>query len=100
MASSFFWQLLSSIAIFLVVLALVGCGIYFAALQFHRDLPARGARHVEPATTPPAAIASSVEITASGVKVSSPVLGVIILVISLAFFYLYLAVVYPIREIF
>jgi len=31
--------------------------------------------------------------------VSSPVLGVIILVISLAFFYLYLVFVYPIKEI-
>jgi hypothetical protein len=31
--------------------------------------------------------------------VSSPVLGVIILVISLGFFYLYLVYVYPISEI-
>jgi len=31
--------------------------------------------------------------------VASPVLGVVILVISLAFFYLYLVYVYPIEEI-
>jgi hypothetical protein len=96
----FAWQHMSSIAIFVVVLALVSCGIYFAALQFHRDLPARGVRHADPVASPSTAATSSVEISASGVKVSSPVLGVIILVISLAFFYLYLAVVYPIREIF
>ncbi len=42
------------------------------------------------------------EIVASvkGIKVSSPILGVIILVISLLFFYLYLVYVYPITEIF
>jgi hypothetical protein len=40
------------------------------------------------------------EASAKGIKVSSPVLGVIILVISLAFFYLYLVYVYPISEIF
>ncbi|MGA7180663.1 MAG: hypothetical protein WBX11_13900 [Thiobacillaceae bacterium] len=34
------------------------------------------------------------------VKLSSPMLGVIILFISLAFFYLYLAFVYRITEIF
>jgi hypothetical protein len=37
---------------------------------------------------------------ASGIKVSSPVLGVVILVISLAFFYFYLVYVYPIENIF
>jgi hypothetical protein len=35
-----------------------------------------------------------------GIKVSSPVLGVIILTLSLLFFYLYLVYVYPITEVF
>ena len=35
-----------------------------------------------------------------GIKVSSPILGVVILIISLAFFYLYLVYVYPIEDIF
>jgi len=39
------------------------------------------------------------ELGQTGLKVSSPVLGVIILVISLAFFYLYLVYVYPIGEL-
>jgi hypothetical protein len=39
------------------------------------------------------------DLSTAGLKVSSPVLGVIILVISLAFFYLYLVYVYPISEI-
>lgn len=90
---TFAWQLFSSRIIFWAVLTLVFAGIYFAAVQFHVGL--RGA------AGPPGAEART-EFAASleGVKVSSPVLGVIILVISLVFFYLYLAFVYPISEIF
>ena len=87
----FVWQHYSSIAIFVVVILLVMAGIYFAAVQFHHGLR-RGGSSAETAT--------QFEAGTSGLKVSSPVLGVIILVISLAFFYLYLAFVYPIREIF
>ena len=43
---------------------------------------------------------TSFSASATGISVSSPVLGVIILVISLAFFYLYLVYVYPISELF
>jgi hypothetical protein len=84
----FVWQHYSSITIFVVVILLVAAGIYFAAVQFHQSL-ARGT-----------AEATQFEAGTGGLKVSSPVLGVIILVISLAFFYLYLVFVYPIREIF
>lgn len=95
----FAWQYWSSMVIFGVVLVLVVCGIYFAALQFHRDLPARP-RGPADAGGAGGAASSTVELSTGGLKVSSPVLGVVILVISLAFFYLYLAFVYPIREIF
>lgn len=93
-SSVFEWQLLSSRIIFVVVLLLVFAGIYFAAVQFHMGLRAigKGAPDV-PQTT-------ELEAGAQGIKVSSPVLGVIILVISLAFFYLYLVYVYPIENIF
>ncbi len=87
----FEWQLLSSRIIFVVVIALVGAGIYFSWLQFRADLKTtdkEGNRGV-----------STLEASTSGIKVSSPVLGVIILVISLLFFYLYLQYVYPIEEI-
>ena len=84
----FSWQLVSSKIIFVTVLLLVGSGIYFAAVQFHVGL---GRKTVE-----------TTEIVANleGVKVTSPVLGVIILVLSLAFFYCYLVFVYPIVDIF
>src|SRR5262249_19156950 len=45
----FEWQLLSSRVIFLIVLLLVGAGIYFAAVQFHVAL-ATARRGVGPAT--------------------------------------------------
>lgn len=83
----FAWQHLSSQIIFFVVIGVVGIGLYFSWMQFH-------------ATKPGAApLVTEMELSQSGLKVSSPVLGVIILVLSLAFFYLYLTHVYPISEI-
>jgi hypothetical protein len=88
----FAWQLWSSKVIFAAVLTLVLAGIYFAAVQFHR-------RPYERHKTEGGEI-TEFAATIKGIKVSSPVLGVVILVISLAFFYLYLVYVYPIEEIF
>lgn len=86
----FAWQLLSSKIIFALVLTLVFLGVYFSWLQFHAGLKP-GVKDDSPTT---------VELGTSGIKVSSPILGVIILTLSLAFFYLYLVNVYPIEEIF
>jgi hypothetical protein len=88
---AFAWQLFSSRIIFWVVISLVAIGIYFAARQFALGLRAAGAPDAE-----------ATELTASlgGVRVRSPVLGVIILVISFAFFYLYLQFVYPMNTTF
>jgi uncharacterized membrane protein len=121
----FMWQFISSIVIFVVVLMLVGVGIYFSWVQFTASQPkdartkkrrhSRTLRDKTPmndaekqATNPIAASAVSetsqtmTEIQASlqGIKVSSPVLGVIILIISFLFFYLYLVHVYPINDVF
>ena len=87
----FEWQLFSSRVIFATVIMLVGSGIVFAAIQFRAGLK-------RPRVTAPDA-ATEIDLSAGSVKVSSPVLGVIILVISLGFFYLYLVYVYPISEI-
>lgn len=90
----FEWQLFSSRIIFAIVLALVAAGMSFAALQFYVGFRRQTG-------TAPAAIdaVTQLDLSTAGLKVSSPVLGVIILVISLAFFYLYLVYVYPISEI-
>jgi hypothetical protein len=87
----FAWQHFSSRVIFVGVFVLVGAGLFFAWLQFRRD--GRERRDGESAP------GHEVAIGPSGVKVSSPVLGVVILTLSLAFFYLYLIFVYPIQEI-
>jgi hypothetical protein len=79
------WQHVSTRIIFFTVLFLVGTGIYFAWVQFKAGTGLQKN--------------SEIEISTQGIKVSSPVLGVIILVLSLAFFYLYLRYVYPINEI-
>jgi hypothetical protein len=89
----FAWQSLSTKVIFVVVLLLVLAGIYFAAIQFHAGLRRRETDPTHPEET-------ELSLSLSEVKVRSPVLGVIILTISLAFFYLYLVHVYPIRNVF
>ena len=81
----FEWQLFSAKLIFVIVVFLVVCGIVFAAIQFKAGMPSAS---------------TEVELSAKGLKVSSPVLGVIILTISLAFFYLYLLHVYPVENVF
>jgi hypothetical protein len=84
---TFEWQYRSSQIIFGVVIGIVLIGLYFSWLQFH----AEGMKGT--------GLSTSLEGSKDGFKISSPVLGVIILVLSLAFFYLYLVHVYPISEV-
>lgn len=100
----FEWQLSSSRAIFVVVLLLVGVGIYFAAVQFHVALSAARRSAAPPGTGPGNApiadgLNTQLEITAKGIIVNSSVMGVVILALSLAFFYLFLVYVYPIENV-
>jgi hypothetical protein len=96
----FEWQLLSSRVIFAVVLVLVGCGIYFAWVQFRAALLAARRSVKEPAAAVVNPLATQFEVSAKGVVINSSVLGVVILGLSLAFFYLYLVYVYPIQNVF
>ncbi|WGH78409.1 hypothetical protein [Jannaschia ovalis] len=82
----FTWHRASSQIIFVMVLVVVAAGLGFSWLQFKRGAEDGAA----PETT-------SFEASQSGLKLSSPVLGVIILAMSLVFFYLYLVHVYPVR---
>ena len=86
----FEWQLFSSKIIFYVVIFLVTIGLFFSGVQFYS---AHKKNFVDEKVT-------EISASASGIKVSSSVLGVILLIISLMFFYLYLVYVYPISEIF
>ena len=86
----FEWQMTSTMVSFWVVIGLVLAGLVFAAIQFLRAMRA-------PAGDPD--LTTDLEISGKGIKVSSPVLGIIILTISLGFFYLYLRHVYPIEYV-
>lgn len=103
----FEWQMLSSRIIFVIVVLLVLAGIYFAAVQFHVALAAAKRRteleakiaHGELSKTDAAlSLQTELEITAKGIVINSSILGVVVLGLSLGFFYLYLVHVYPIKD--
>ncbi|WP_179379863.1 hypothetical protein [Jannaschia marina] len=83
----FAWQHVSSQVLFVIVILIVGIGLYFSWIQF------RAERDGSPAKS------TTLKAGKSGIEVTSPVLGVIILALSLGFFYLYLNHVYPISEL-
>lgn len=88
---AFAWQAFSSRVIFFVVLVLVFSGIGFAAIQFTAGMRVRGGAET---------LDTEFAVDVKGLRVRSPVLGVVVLAISLAFFYLYLVYVYPIVNVF
>jgi len=84
-------QLVTSWISFALVVTITGAGLYFSWLQFmavHRSEDGHSA-----------ALASEMEFSGKGIKVSSPVLGVIILTISIGFFYLFVRHIYPIEAV-
>jgi cobalamin biosynthesis Mg chelatase CobN len=100
----FEWQLLSSKIIFVVVIGLVLVGVYFSWVQFRSSFkPPYGVdiakKKEDGETVSVEREKTELEASLSGIRISSPILGVIILIISFLFFYLYLAHVYPISEI-
>ena len=94
------WQLGKSEAVFWIVLFLVALGIVLSWQQFQSDLKHRARRHALPAGVLPAdpALPPPTQFKASlqGIEVNSSLVGVVILTISLAFFYLYIVHVYTI----
>jgi hypothetical protein len=75
------WQHHTSIATTILVFFVVGVGLVLSIQQFRRGSPGE----------------TSLEITRDGLKVKSPVIGLIVLIVSLVFFYLFLKVVYTIN---
>ena len=84
---TYWWQYYSTIFIFVVVHAIVGIGVYLSWLHF-KDATAEAPQGPDTVTT--------VEASFQGLKISSRLVGLIILLISVGFFYLYLQFVYPI----
>ncbi|HSC52512.1 MAG TPA: hypothetical protein VLC98_02760 [Phnomibacter sp.] len=82
------WQTTSSRIIFAVVLLIVFTGLVFSGIQFYHSAKSKF-------NTP----ASELEMSVKGLKLHSSVLGLMILAMSVAFFYLYLHYVYPVSFI-
>ena len=99
----FDWQYKSSIVIFMMVILLVLTGLVFAGIQFTIAMKAHptsaGKKKEATATDQAPAMATTLEASAHGVKITSSVIGLLILVVSIGFFYLYLVYVYPIQNI-
>jgi len=90
----FEWQLYSSKLLFMIVLILVFSGVILSGLQFYagyKELHNNIQKNSEN---------TDFEVSMEGIKISSPVIGLIILALSLGFFYLYLVYIFPIEEIF
>jgi hypothetical protein len=109
---SYNWHLFSAKLIFFLVIGIVLFGLYVTYLQFNRDYsdwshhpgvagtPATGASSEGPAkdAMPPRPV-SSLKLSAGGLELSSQVIGLIVLALSFAFFYLYLKEVHPMVEV-
>jgi hypothetical protein len=108
----FAWQLFSSKVVFVVVLAVVFTGLAFSGIQFYLDYrvktmplpPVTAAAKISVPSTADAVtdtkpVTTTVEISKDKIMISSPVLGVIVLAMSITFLYLYLQYIYPIHEL-
>jgi hypothetical protein len=93
-------QLVQTRIIFVVVLLLVLAGLFFSWIQFQHSLrmkaPAKGHTATDQATATGAPTDEEIRLGREGIVIHSAYLGVIILAISMAFFFLYLRFVYPI----
>ena len=104
--SVYAWNSFSTKVIFVAVLIIIGMGLYFSWAQFFgvtikeaRTLLAKSAAAgAEEQQTPVRAVVTELDIGPGGLRLKSPVLGVILLALSIAFFYLYLIYVYPVTE--
>lgn len=82
---AFEWHHWSTCIVFCVVHVVVGLGVWASILQIVRN--------------PSSAKESEFSLSKDGIRVRSSVIGVIVLTISLGFFFLYLKFVYPIESL-
>ena len=98
------FQYYTSLIIFIMVLIIVALGLYLSYRQFtltERLAEKAAKKKVIPGETEiskdPLFSTSSLELNKDGFKINTAVIGLMILIISLAFFFLYLNVVYKIE---
>lgn len=86
---TFRWHFVNSILIFFMVITIVSSGLYFSYLQF------KSSNFGKDSGVP---LQADFKISKDGIEVSSSVIGLLVLTISLVFFYLYLNNVYPVLD--
>ena len=104
---AFAWQSVSTKVIFGVVIIVVLAGLYLSWMQFNfaHNAPLKvttpSTEGPAIATTPtnPSNGVNTIEVNTSGVKITSSVIGLVILTLSIVFFFLYLKFVYLIIEL-
>ena len=93
------WHLFSTQFLFAMVMAIVIFGLWLTHMQFQRDYMAHdGAPSPEQIPTP-APAPSTLKLGPAGLELTSQVVGLLVLAISVAFFYFYVKEVYPMREV-
>lgn|GEM_PF-7015705 len=108
--NTFQWQYETGKIIFAVVILIVICGTVFSGMQFYQSLKEVHlkekfyqrslANNTAPEAVPEISDnKTDIELSSSGVKVSSSLVGILVLIISIVFFYLYLIYVYPINTL-
>jgi hypothetical protein len=109
---SYEWHLFSTKVIFVLVVLIVGFGLFITYLQFSRDYTDASyqAKPVTPTEAPagddaasplaarPSRTVTSLKLGPGGLELSSQIIGLAVLAFSLGFFYLYVKNVYPINE--
>ena len=88
------WQQWAGKIIFGVVLILVLVGVVFSGIQFFIGL-----KHAKKSRRTESADVTTIEASWKGIKMTSSILGVIILIVSFLFFYMYLTIVFQVTVI-
>jgi hypothetical protein len=96
------WQLQSSKIIFWVVITIVCIGVGLAVVQFVAALKVNSNGHSQTegnSHRESGGDSTEIELSLQSIKVKTSLIGVMVLIVSLGFFYLYLLHVYPIKPI-
>jgi RsiW-degrading membrane proteinase PrsW (M82 family) len=91
---SFEWQFASSFFLFFMVIIIVSIGLWFSYIQFTKSLKKdnQDSENQDIKET-------TIRIGQGEIEISSSVIGLIILTLSFAFFYLYITNVFPLQEL-
>jgi hypothetical protein len=97
------YQMYSSVVLLILSIAVLGCGLFFSYMQFQDRLKNIHPNILEPSNVNDQKenndeIKTSLRISMAGIEISSSIIGLLILCVSLAFFYLYIANIYPILD--